>query len=166
MTDARGTAPTAAQIDTLGREYLELELASKAADENLAKKRAAIIAAACTWGAMPPRAEKSLRLEGNIYQLTVSQSDSTSINQAPAAALDEACRVSRLRPLFRRLFRVETKYVLQAGAQQALAEGFPTRFPSPKRQRIRNLFARALRLKKGSPHVKVEPIEKPAGDAA
>lgn len=164
MTDARATAPTAAQIDAMGREYLEQEAICKEADEDLAKKRSAIVTAVNAWGSMPPRAEKSLRLEGSIYQLTVSQSDSTSINQAPAAALEEACRVSRLASLFRGLLRVEKKYVLQPGAQQALAERFPKGFPSPKRQRIRNLFARALRLKKGSPHVKVEPIEKPEGE--
>ena len=73
------------------------------------------------FGHTPPRAEKSKRLVGALYQFTVSRSVTTEIKDAEVERIRQVCP----QDLFDRLFRTLTKFKLVDGASLVLAGHLP-----------------------------------------
>jgi hypothetical protein len=107
------------------------------------------------FGSTPPRAEKSKRLTGNVYQFTLSQGSSTEIKDAEVLRIKEACKPE----IFEKLFHEETAYKLAKGALDFLAGTLPEAAP----RNLRQLFARAFSVKPKapSPSLTIKKLEAP-----
>jgi hypothetical protein len=101
------------------------------------------------YGFSPPRAEKSKRLTGALYQLTVSRGTNTEIKDAEVERIRAVCPDG----LFGRLFRTVTKFKLADGASWL----WPVRCPMAPRN-LRLMFSRAVETKETSPRLRIEKI--------
>src|SRR5947207_4311707 len=97
-------------LDALGLRLEEL-----AAEED--KIRSQIKEQIETFGSIPPRAEKSKRVEGEEFRFTLSSSSRTEIRDADVVRIKEACPAS----LFSQLFLEVTKYKLAKSATLLLS---------------------------------------------
>jgi hypothetical protein len=103
------------------------------------------------FGSTPPRAEKSKRLTGTLYQFTVSLGLTTEIKDAEVERIRQVCPGT----LFNRLFRTVTKFKLAEGATLVLA----SRLPEDAPRNLRMMFSRAVTTKETAPRLRVEKIE-------
>jgi len=103
------------------------------------------------FGFTPPRAEKSKRLEGTLYQFTVSRGITTEIKDAEVERIRQACPGT----LFDRLFRSVTKFKLAEGATLVLASRLPVDAP----RNLRMLFNRAVTTTESAPRLRIEKLE-------
>ena len=103
------------------------------------------------FGFTPPRAEKSKRLEGSAYQLTVSRGLTTDIKDSEVERIRQVCPGI----LFDSLFRTITKFKLADGATSVLARRLPADAPCNLRLR----FGRAAETKETSPRLRIEKLE-------
>ena len=110
------------------------------------------------FGFTPPKADKSKRLEGSLYQLTVTRGVSTDIKDAAVEQIRQACPVT----LFDRLFRTVTKFKLAEGAALILA----SRLPADAPRNLRMLWARAVETKATAPRLRIEKLEAECPTAA
>lgn len=103
------------------------------------------------FGFTPPRAEKSKRLEGSLYQFTVSRGIATEIKDSEVEKIRQACPGT----LFDRLFRSVTKYKLAEGATLVLASRLPVDAP----RNLRMMFNRAVTTTESAPRLRIEKSE-------
>jgi hypothetical protein len=101
-------------------------------------------------GSTPPRAEKSKRLAGAIYQFTVSHVLTTEIKDAEVERIRQTCPGV----LFDRLFRTVTKFKLADSATQVLA----SRLPADAPRNLGLMFSRAVENKETAPRLRIEQI--------
>lgn len=106
------------------------------------------------FGSIPPKAEKSRRLDGSEFRFTVSSSSRTEIRDADVERIREACPA----PLFSKLFLAVTKYKLAKSATMLLSSTLPEDAP----RNLRVLFSKAVQIVEDSPRLKIERIEVPA----
>ena len=102
-------------------------------------------------GFIPPKAEKTKRLEGKEWKLTVSASSTVEINDAEVGRIRDACSPS----LFGQLFQSVVKYKLVKSATLLLAATLPEDAP----RNLRMMFAKAVAVKEGSPRLRIELIK-------
>jgi hypothetical protein len=102
------------------------------------------------FGSTPPRAEKSKRLAGSVYQFTLSQGSSTEIKDAEVLRIKEVCA----KEIFDKLFREETVYKLSKSALEFLAGTLPEAAP----RNLRQLFARAFSVKPKAPSLTIKKL--------
>jgi hypothetical protein len=111
------------------------------------------------FGFTPPRAEKSKRLLGELYQFTLSRGLTTEVKDAEVERIRENCPPG----LFDSLFRTVTKYKLADGATTVLAGRLPPDAP----RNLRLLFSRAVATKETSPRLRIEKaVAESAGTCA
>jgi len=103
------------------------------------------------FGFTPPRAEKSKRLTGEVYEFTVTRGLSTEVKDSEVERIRQVCPGA----LFDRLFRVVTKYKLTDGATLVLAGRLPADAP----RNLRMMFNRAVETKETAPRLRIEKIE-------
>ncbi len=113
--------------------------------------RAKIQEQVAEFGFTPPRAEKSKRLTGSIYQFTLSHGLTTDVKDAEVERIREACP----QDLFGRLFRAVTRYKLADGATMVLAAHLPPDAP----RNLRQMFARAVVTKETAPRLRIEELK-------
>jgi hypothetical protein len=133
--------------DQLDLKAVRLEKLEKEYDELREELRDQV----AEYGSTPPRAEKSKRLTGNLYQFTVSEGSSTEIKDAEVLRLKENCDAA----VFEKLFHEETVYKLSKGALEFLAGTLPENAP----RNLRQLFARAFNVKPKAPSLSVKKLE-------
>lgn len=102
------------------------------------------------FGSIPPRAEKSRRLSGYVFQFTLSTSSKTDVRDAEVERIRESCPVT----LFSQLFTPVTKYKLANGATMLLAGKLPEDAP----RNLRMMFSRAVEVSEGSPRLRIERL--------
>ena len=102
------------------------------------------------FGFTPPRAEKSKRLEGTLYQFTVTRGLTTEIKDAEVERIRAVCPGI----LFDRLFRTVTKFKLAEGATLVLA----SRLPADAPRNLRLMFSRAVETKETAPRLRIEKV--------
>lgn len=154
MTEKTDFPPiTNQEIDALAGLYAD-------AKENLAKAQDRVdmlgdelIKMTQLHGVTPPKAEKSLRIEGDDWEVTVSEGQSVSVNKAAAAKVLASLKRAGLMAFFRKLFVVEAQYKLAKGAQALIALPLPKGAPS----NLRKLLAQAVQIKDKAPRLTVEP---------
>lgn len=99
-------------------------------------------------GFVPPRAEKSKRLEGDIYKATLSYGTATTVIDTEVEKILEACGEE----LGAKLFKAITKYSVVTSAHQLLAGTLPEGAP----RNLRQMFERAVQISEKAPSLKVE----------
>jgi len=102
------------------------------------------------FGSVPPKAEKSKRLEGELFRFTLSASSRTEIRNAEVEAIRSACPAK----LFERLFVPVIKYKLSTGAAILLASPLPEEAP----RNLRVMFQKAVQITEESPRLKIERV--------
>jgi hypothetical protein len=127
---------TPKSIDKAAADYQSLV-------DQLAEAKQELINNVQLLGTAPPRSDKSLRLEGIEWQITVSQGISTSIDQVKVEKLKALCN----RLVFAKLFRVEKKFVLASNAADC-AMSLPAA--------LAKSFRGCITTKPGNPSLKVE----------
>jgi hypothetical protein len=109
-------------------------------------------------GTTPPRAEKSLRIEGDEWEVTVSEGQSVSVKKAVVSKIFAALKRKGLHlTFFRDLFTEEKTYKLAKGAQELMSKPLPAGAPS----NLRKLFTEAVQIKDKAPRLTVEPKPEP-----
>ena len=103
------------------------------------------------FGFTPPRAEKSKRLTGALYQFTVTRGVTTEIKDAEVERIRQTCPAE----LFERLFRAVTKFKLAEGATRVLADRLPSYAP----RNLRMMFSRAVTTTESAPRLRIEKSE-------
>jgi hypothetical protein len=107
-------------------------------------------------GGTPPKAEKSLRIEGDDWIVTVSEGQSVTVKKAAVEKIFTSLKRCGLHlTFFRDLFVAESTYKLQKGAQALMAKPLPSGAPS----NLRKLFADAVQIKDKAPRLTVDPKE-------
>lgn len=135
---------SAADLDRIALRLEDL----KAEEESL---REALQEQVKEFGFTPPRAEKSRRLTGTLYEFTVTTGLTTEIKDSEVERIRQACPGT----LFDRLFKTVTKYKLADGATMVLA----SRLPADAPRNLRAMFARAVETKETSPRLRIEKLE-------
>jgi hypothetical protein len=134
-------------LDQLGQRLEEI-----AAEEE--KIRAQLREQIENFGSVPPRAEKSRRIEAEEFRFTLSSSSRTEIRDADVERIREACSAS----LFSQLFVAVTKYKLAKSATMLLAATLPEDAP----RNLRTMFQKAVQIVEDSPRLKIERIPEAA----
>jgi hypothetical protein len=97
-------------------------------------------------------AEKSRRLHGKLAELTVTKSDTLTINDERVEDLRQALEANYFGAFFKRLFTLRSKYEVVEGAEAALkAESLPKRLT----EKVLNLWGRCISVKAKKPSLKV-----------
>jgi len=104
------------------------------------------------YGFTPPRAEKSKRLLGESYQITLSYGEATEIRDAEVEKLERSCPIG----LFSRLFCKVTQYKLCSGASMVLAGGT---LPKGSPRNLRQMFQAAVIIKQKTPALRIERVK-------
>lgn len=135
---------SAAELDKAALRLEEIELETGAIRAKLQEQ-------IDTFGSIPPRSEKSKRLQTEAYQFTLSTSTSTEIRDAEVLHIKELCSDE----VFSSLFQQVTKFKLASSAMRVLAGTLPKNSPS----NLRKLFSQAVVLKEGALRLRIEKLE-------
>jgi hypothetical protein len=130
-------------LDGIGSRLLELEAEKDRLNSQLKDQIE-------EFGSTPPRAEKSKRLQGSLFQFTLSTSTSTEVRDAEVERIRDACPAG----IFSQLFIAVTKYKLAKGATMLLAGTLPEDAPRD----LRRMFSRAVSVTEGSPRLRIERL--------
>lgn len=153
--------PTPAEIDDLAVRYqaAKADLTdSKAVFESLEQEMITMVS---EYGIVVPRAEKSRRLAGIRAELTVTKSDTLTINDSRVDDLKSALEANGYGEFFRRLFAERKKWEVVEGAESALkAESLPKRLA----EKVMNLWGRCISVRPKKPSLKVVLLD-PAAPA-
>jgi hypothetical protein len=141
------TKPTREEIDACASLYLEAKAAEDLAAERTANCKAALIACVQKYGSTPPKSDKSLRLEGAVFQVTVTQGTSTSIDAGAVDLLKEMMVKEGWGKAFKHLFRRETKYSIAPKASE---------FAANSNMKVRRFFRACISVTTNNPSLKVD----------
>jgi len=113
--------------------------------------RATLLEQVEAFGYTPPRADKSKRLDGSVYEFTVTRGFITEIKDTAVQRIRESCP----RALFDQLFQTVTKFKLAEGAHRVMADRLPNFAP----RHLRMWFNRAVVTTETGPRLRIEKIE-------
>lgn len=151
---------TAKRIDELLAKYLSIEESIEHYEEQLEPYELEVISIVDQFGSMPQGSERSLYLAGEIYEALVTRAITMKVDQAKVEKLKEWVGS---RAIFRELFTVETRYVVNPGAALYLAE-LEAKGLGPKRLRAK--FMECQELKVNNPRLKVQEKKDEKGATA
>lgn len=140
-------------IDKAAKEYMDLKKAFNEAKKKLDDKDDELIALVDKSGTTPQNSEKSLRLEGYEFQLTVTRGNTTSIDRVHVLKLISTLKKKGCYPLLKNLFRAEVKFTVAKSAKKFLSKPLPAKAP----RNLSALFDACLDIDTKSPSLKVEP---------
>lgn len=144
--------PTPEQVDQLAVRHQEAKasLVEKQSEFDSIEKE--MIDMVTRFGVVPPFAEKSRRLTGVRAELTVTRSDTLTVNDERVGDLKSALEANGFGGFFPRLFALRSKYEVVEGAEAALKAQ-----PLPKRltEKVLNLWGRCISVKPKKPSLRV-----------
>ena len=147
------TRPTPEQIDELARKHVKAQLDKIAATQAFDAVASEVEDMVQAWGIVPAGAEKSRRLNGRLAVLTVTKSDTITVNAERVETLKDMLEANDHADLFPKLFAVQTKYEIVEGAESVLKAIEVGKRLSEK---VLNFFGRCITVKAKKPSVKVE----------
>lgn len=144
-------------IDAAAQRYLALQIEQDNLDKRISAAYEELMKLVKNHGVIPAKAEKSRRIQGEIYRVTATSGTSTSVDQFEAAYLrsELAKHGAPGDKFFRKLFGVEKRFVLTKNAIKAMTDKLPQGIPGS----IRMLFSKALVVKHKAATIKVQEIE-------
>jgi hypothetical protein len=152
-------------IDAKANHFTELSAVHESAKKELQQAREELLELVHRLGSTPPQADKSKRIEGNLWQITAQYGHSVHVDDAIADRLFEACTHAfgpkKGGRFFHKLFQTSIRYSLLEGAHEWVASGLPR----GTGEKIRSLFSAAVKVVPKSPMLKVSE-KKPRGAVA
>jgi hypothetical protein len=146
------TRPTPEQVDALAERHKAAKAEAQLKQAEFESIEQEAVAMVTQYGIVPPFAEKSRRLNGKLAELTVTRSDTLTINDERVITLKEALEANGHGGFFARLFSLRSKYEVVEGAEAALkAESLPKRLA----EKVLNLWGRCISVKPKKPSLKV-----------
>jgi hypothetical protein len=142
--------PTKQEIDAAAKLYLDAKAAVDKAQESAGVLRDHLAQMVKEHGFLPPRATKSLRLVGEIYKVTSTESNSVEVDGTAVVRFKNSVPAR----IFRKLFRREQVYVSRPSAQDIARKAL-----SGSTEALL-LFFECLPIKTNSPSLTVEPLNK------
>ncbi|MGE0407463.1 MAG: hypothetical protein AB7O65_14300 [Candidatus Korobacteraceae bacterium] len=136
---------TPAELDAKASRMKQLEAE---ADE----LRAELLYQVQAFGSVPPRAEKSRRLETDSWKLTASVSQRVEVHDKEVQSLKQVCEPQ----VFECLFSEVIKYNVARGAMALLSGVLPEGSP----RNLRKLFHQAVTFRESSPSLKLDRKDK------
>jgi hypothetical protein len=152
-TTAEVTAPTAAQIDAMARELIELKAIKDDAAAAVKEKEDDILPIVSRYGRSPDGAAKSRRLEGNDFTITATFGQTSSVVKKNVEKFREELNAEGFARRFDKIFMQDATYTVAPEAESLLA-GLSTK--------LKNLFAKCVKSAQKKPVVKADPKVKPA----
>ena len=114
-----------------------------------------------TFGIVPPNAEKSRRLAGRLAELTVTKSDTITIDDARVIDLRDALATVGRNDFFKRLFTIHSKFEIVEGAESGHSSPSCCRSAWPRRSSTCSAAASRSSSKKPSLKVVIADPAKP-----
>jgi len=144
--------PTLDEIDALADRLHEAKNANILAANAFESLEDEAVRLVTTFGIVPPNAEKSRRLAGRLAELTVTKSDTITIDDARVIDLRDALATVGRNDFFKRLFTIHSKIEIVEGAESVLkSESLPKRLA----EKVLNMFGRCIQVKPKKPSLKV-----------
>jgi hypothetical protein len=134
-------------IDEHAAEFLHMKETCDLRKAELDTYKGQLVKLVTKNGSAPAGAEKSLRLEGDKYQITVSFGSSSSIDKDVVGKIQAELAEQHTPSLFKQLFHPHVDYVVAPTAQIVLETASA---------KLRALFARVMKTKPKEPSLKVE----------
>jgi hypothetical protein len=152
MTAAR---PTPAQIDDLCIAYDNAKIAAESAQQRLSSAKGDLLAVVKDYGYTPAHAEKTMRLEGQLYIADATVASTVEINDAQVEELQS--ELSRLKKpkVFRGLFQKRIKYTLLKDAGDVLKIAIGC-FTEEVQMRLLGIFASCFAVNSKAPSLSVD----------
>lgn len=141
-------------IDEHALEYLELKAKVELAKAVLDEKKKELVKLCRKNGIVPDGAEKSLRLDGDTYQITASFGTSSSIDETVVTSIRAELVAEGAPRLFGNLFHERSSHVVAPTAPAILAKCS---------KKVKALFARVMTTTPKEPSLKVEKREAKKG---
>ena len=158
------TRPTPDEIDAMAQRLQEARTAKALATNAFESLEDEAVRMVTQFGIVPPNAEKSRRLSGRLAELTVTKSDTITIDDERVIDLRDALDTVGRLDFFKRLFTVHSKYEIVEGAESVLkSESLPKRLA----EKVLNMFGRCINVKAKKASLKVviadpaKPAKKP-----
>jgi hypothetical protein len=144
--------PTPEQIDDLAQRVKAAKIDKIAATQTFEALQQEAIDMVMNYGIVPPNAEKSRRLSGRLAELTVTKSDTITVDDTRVEDLKDCLLVNNRAGFFTRLFTLRSKWEIVDGAESALKE---EALPKRLAERVLNLFGRCISVEAKKPSLKV-----------
>lgn len=149
---AASERPTPEAIDAKAKQYLDAKAYAAGATDAAKKLEEELVAMVQSFGVVPAGAEKSRRLSGRLAELTVTKSDTITVNAERVETLKDMLDANGHVEIFSKLFAVQTKYEIVDGAESVLKEVSVAKRLGEK---ILNYFGRCITVKPKKPSLKV-----------
>jgi hypothetical protein len=147
--------PSKEEIDELAMLYLDAEANVAKAKETSDVFYDQLVKMIEEHGYVPKRAHKSRRIEGLVYKITRSASQSVDVDGTAVLRLKAALDQWGFQRYFRKLFKREPVFVIQDDAQALVATLLLKGAPAD----LQKLFSESVVIKGNSPSLKVENKE-------
>lgn len=144
--------PSPQEIDEVARLYLHAKLAVKNAEMDVAALEEELLDMVRRFGVVPPHAEKSRRLNGQLAEITLTKADTLTVNHDRVETLKEALEANGYGDFFKKLFTLRSKWEVVEGAEGALKTDW---MPKRLSEKILNLWGRCINVKAKKPSLKV-----------
>ncbi len=148
--------PTPREIDVLVECFEEVRDKVELADEDFENAKLELIQLVQQFGAVPAKAESSVRLEGALTFATVTTASTMTLKDDRVATLKSAMEANGHEAIFEEMFSERTKYALNKGAAIKLKAAKLSQRLSEKYTR---LYALCFDVKKKSPSLTVDRFE-------
>ena len=148
--------PTPAHIDEIAERYLTAKVAVTRVQAIFSAIEQEAVELVTNYGIVPAHAEKSRRLVGKLAELTVTKSDTLTINDERVEMLRDALAANRREELFPRLFTLRSKYEVVEGADQLIrTESLSKRLS----EKILSLWGRCISVRPKKPSLRVTILD-------
>lgn len=150
------TKLTGEQIDDLCIAFDEAKIAADTAGQGVSEAKGELLSAIRAQGYTPAHAEKTTRLEGQLYTADATEGSTIEINEASVGQLQS--ELSRLKKpaVFKKLFRRRVSHQLAAKDGASVLNVALGHLDEDDRQRMVGIFASCFTVGIKAPTVKVQ----------
>lgn len=167
MTETK-QVPTPVQVDDLCMAYDEARMKVEEARRDESEAKAALLAAIQAHGYVPKGAEKTLRLDGQVYVADATTATSIEIMDTAVAELQAELSRAQKPKVFPKLFERRVRYLLRKGAADILRLAIGA-LSDDRQAHLLGLFSRCFIAESKAPSVSVQlcaVLQKKEADAA
>jgi hypothetical protein len=141
-------------IDDLCIHFDNAKIEADGAQQKLSGAKGELLAAVQAWGYVPAHAEKTMRLEGQLYIADATVASTVEINEASVGELQSELSRLKRAPVFRKCFELKVKHVLLKDAADTLKLAIGG-FAEDVQKRLLGIFAGCFAVNTKAPALSV-----------